>query len=66
MPRSTRNKMRWQVEQILNKVEDCQTHLGYINVLSEGRSEIVNDFLPQYAELLRQVHALFVDFRTRL
>ena len=66
MRRSTRNKMRWQLEKIRVKLEGCLVHLDYLEELAQGQSQVVNDFLPQHRELLRKVHSVFIDFRDNL
>jgi len=66
MRRSTRNKMRWQLEKIVVKLKSCDEHLDYLESLAQGQSQVVNDFLPQHRELLRKVHSVFVDFRDNL
>jgi len=66
MRRSTRNKMRWQLEKITLKLKSCDEHLDYLEKLAQGQSQVVNNFLPQHRELLRKVHSVFIDFRDNL
>jgi len=66
MRRSTRNKMRWQLEKIIFKLKSCDEHLDYLESLAQGQSQVVNNFLPQHKELLHKVHSVFVDFRDNL
>lgn len=66
MRRSTRNKMRWQLEKIQVKILSCLEHLDYLETLAQGQSQVVNEHLPQHKELLRKVHSVFIDFRDNL
>lgn len=44
--RSTRNKIRFQVDAALEDLRKGQNHLGLIAALAEDQSDYINDNLP--------------------
>lgn len=44
--RTTRNKIRWQVQNALDDIHRCQDHLGQAAALANNRSEIIDNSLP--------------------
>lgn len=64
--RSTRNKMRWQMKQVIDKIDSCFKHLKLIEEMSGEGSPLVNEFLNQYIYLFDQVRRLCIDFREKL
>lgn len=44
--RTTRNKIRWQVQNALDDLHRCQNHLGQAAALADNRSEVIDKSLP--------------------
>lgn len=64
--RSTRNKIRFQAHQCLDKLERIQGHLKLIDELSGGKSENINKQLPGMVVVVDQVKDFFIAFRESL
>lgn len=44
--RSTRNKIRGQVEQAIKKMDDCMGHLQACEAMADEKSTFINEHLP--------------------
>ena len=53
--RSTRNKIRWQVDQALVDLRTAQIHLLQLAALAEDRSPVIDEFLPVITASLETV-----------
>ena len=64
--RSTRNKLRWQVE----KAVDCQDrsleHLARLDGIADAQSDYINEFMPGLVILLEEVKKTLFRFREGL
>jgi len=45
--RTTRNKIRWQADSVLDDLRHAQDHLIGMAALADDRSDFINEHLPQ-------------------
>jgi len=50
-PRNTRNKLKFQTERIIERLNDCQVHLKYMDELADEQSDYLNSQLPMLATI---------------
>lgn len=58
--------MRHQVEKIMNDLTRAQGHCKLLDEISEGQSDLVNEFLPDIVKLLDFMYGIANKFRTEL
>ena len=66
MPRSDRNKVRFNVEQAINDLERAEEHLARLDIIADGRSTFIDEQLPRLVLLLDGVKQVLVKFRSQL
>ena len=66
MPRSTRNKIRFQVDKASDKMDKAIEHLGYAEELAAGRSPVINTHITNLAVVLQGCKSLLLKFRDEL
>ena len=64
--RSTRNKMRHQVEKIVNDLDRAVSHCKLLDEMAEGQSDLVSEFLPDIVQLLSYMKDVIKKFRESL
>ncbi len=64
--RSTRNKMRAQVEKAMGNVDRATEHLARLDAIGEGRSNYINSFMPKMVFMLEEVKKTLGSFREGL
>jgi len=64
--RSTRNKMRHQVEKVMNDLERAQGHFKMLSDLSAGESIYVDSHLPLLVALFDDLTGMMKKFREGL
>lgn len=64
--RSTRNKLRHQVERIDNDLDRALSHCKLLDEMAEGQSDLINEFLPDIVKLLSFMKDIIIKFRTEL
>ena len=64
--RSTRNKLKWQGDKAIMKVEQLQQHLKNIYDLAGGGSDMVNKSLPGLVEMSELMLTTLRAFRAAL
>lgn len=64
--RSTRNKMRFQVEKAIAHVDKIFEHWRYLEELTGGESPHVNELLPVLVSALHEYREACVSFRESL
>ena len=64
--RSTRNKMRFQGETALVNLQMAQKNLIQIGALADGRSPVIDEFLPVIAASLETVINAVDSFTEKL
>jgi len=60
--RSTRNKMKWQAEKVMNDLDRAVGHLKYLTEMSEGQSDYIINHVPRMVvsiEMMKQVIKAF-------
>ena len=66
MPRSTRNKIRFQVDKAADNMDKAIEHLGYAEELADGRSETITKHVVKLAIVLQGCKQLLSEFRDEL
>ena len=66
MPRSTRNKIRFQIVKAAEMMDNAIEHLGYAEELADGRSEEISKHVVKLAIMLQGCKALLLEFRDGL
>lgn len=64
--RSTRNKMKRNLELAAIKLEGINGQLDYIETLSEGRIELITKMIPAFKFVLAELKENFDDLRSRI
>ena len=64
--RSTRNKMRHQVEKVMNDLERAQAHLKFLSELTEGKSPYVEKNVAELSIMFGAMSGLVKLFREGL
>jgi len=66
MPRSTRSKVRWQIEKAADQLTRCMEHLARADAMAAGRSTPIENYLPQLVVMLEEVRKVLLGFRAEL
>ena len=66
MPRSTRNKIRWQIIKAAEQQDRAIEHLALAESIAEGRSEFLTKNIVQLATVLQGCKMLLLQFRDEL
>ena len=66
MPRSTRKKIRDQIETAAAEMDIATEHLEYALAYSQGRSELMNKRIPELAVMLQGCKFVLKQFRDEL
>jgi len=64
--RSTRNKIQWQAAKIQDQLDRSLLHLKNIDELSEGRSEVINAWMPDLVQTFEAMKVLIEKFQADL
>ena len=64
--RSTRNKMKFQVEKVINHLDRTFKHFQYLEELGEGRSPWLNENLPLVVAAVSELREGIKRFRESL
>ena len=66
MARSTRNKLRWQVEKAVGDIDRAIEHLARLDAMQGGQSDYINKHMPSLVVLLEGVKDPLNQFREGL
>lgn len=66
MPRSTRNKIRFQVGKSVDCIDRAIEHLAKTDVTANGQSDIISKEMPKLVVLLESVKGVLKQFRDTL
>jgi len=61
--RSTRNKIQWQAGKIQDQLDRCLLHLKAIDEMGEGKSEVINTWVPHLVSTFDSVKTLIETFQ---
>lgn len=61
--RSTRNKIKYNVNECINKLESCQKNMMIIDDLAGGQSDYLEKYIAQIVMLFDGLYNLLVNFR---
>ncbi|NVM22326.1 MAG: hypothetical protein HWN68_11170 [Desulfobacterales bacterium] len=64
--RSTRNKMRFQMEKVINNIDRIFGHLQYLDELAGGASPFINEQLPLLTAAFEEMKKGCKKFRESL
>ena len=64
--RSTRNRLRCQVQAVVNDLDRAMEHLHNVDLYAEGGSDEITETLPKLVAMLAGVRKIFVDWRSKL
>lgn len=64
--RSTRNRLRGQVQAVVNDLDRAMEHLRNVDLYADGGSEKITKELPELVTVLDGVKKLFVQWRSEL
>ena len=64
--RSTRNKLRWQVERAVGDIGLAIEHLAKMDAIAEEKSDYINKHVPGLVVLLSEVQDTLNRFREGL
>lgn len=64
--RSTRNKIKWQADKIQNQLDRVLVHLKAIDEFSEGKSDVINEWVPQLVKLFVGLKDTIARFQSEL
>lgn len=64
--KSTRNRLRAQVQAVVNDLERAMEHLHNVDLYAADRSEQITKDLPMLVTMLDGVKAVFVQWRSEL
>lgn len=64
--RSTRNRLRGQVQAVVNDLDRAMEHLRNVDLYAGDRSEEINETLPKLVAMLAGIKKIFVDWRSKL
>jgi hypothetical protein len=65
-PRSTRNKIKWQLKEGIHDLEKGEGHLTSIAALADDKSKFIDDNLPQIIAMLELVIQTVKAFEARV
>jgi len=66
MPRSTRNKLKWQVEKSMGCVDRATEHLARLDLIAGEQSDYINKHVPRLVVMLEAAKTIFSEFREGL
>ncbi|KKN25065.1 hypothetical protein LCGC14_0888480 [marine sediment metagenome] len=66
MGRSTRNKVRFQIEKSADCMDRCLAHLKNATDLGDGNSTPINASMPNLVSLVLSVKDVLLKFRSEL
>ncbi len=64
--RSTRNKLRWQVEKAMTNIDRAIENLAFIDAVADNRSEYIKTYMAGLVVMLTEVKKVLEEFRTGL
>jgi len=64
--RSTRNKIKWQAAKLQNQLDRMLVHLHNIDELAEGKSEVINTWMPRLVQVVEVHKTLIGQFQADL
>ena len=64
--RSTRTKLRYQMDKVSTGFKRIYEHLQYLDELAEDQSTYINDYLPPLVKALMEIEKGFERFREGL
>lgn len=64
--RSTRNKLRFQVQRVQVCLDRIEEHWKLLDEIAEGKSEYVNDMLPLLVAAIEEYREACKSFRSGL
>lgn len=64
--RSTRNRLRGQVQAVVNDLDRAMEHLHNVDLYAGDGSEKITEDLPKLVTMLSGVKDIFVKWRTEL
>lgn len=64
--RTTRNKLRYQGQRILDDIDSIFMHLRMIDALAENQSDYINNKLPNLVEITEGYKKMMIQFREGL
>lgn len=66
MPRSTRNKVRFQIEKAADSLDRSMEHLKNAADMADGKSTPINEFMPDLVNMLVAAKGALLKFRGKL
>jgi len=64
--RSTREKIRWNVGRASERIEQALASLKHVEELGDGRSQLINEHLPEIVLALEVCRHTLLAFREEL
>lgn len=64
--RSTRTRIRFQAKKAAHAIDEAMEHLLKLDVHANGRSEQINERLPQLIVMLEGAKAVLLQFRKEI
>ena len=64
--RSTRNKLRWQVEKAIGHMDRATEHLAIVDIKAEGQSAYIEKHMALLVVMIEGVKEVLQDFRNGL
>jgi len=64
--RTMRNKLRFQAEKAIEKLDDSMDHIQTLDEMCDSRSPYINESIPKLVVLYAQFRQTLVAFRTGL
>ena len=66
MPRSTRDKIRWAMTKIIDRLQLDLEALELIDILQRERSEVLCEHLPNLVIIIDEARKICIDIREEL
>ena len=63
---STRNRLRRQVQAVVNDLDRAMDHLRNVDLYADGGSDEITETLPKLVTLLAGTKHMFVEWRKKL
>lgn len=64
--RTTRNKLRFQAEKAIKRLDESLAHIQKLDEMAQGQSDYINENAPKLAILHEQYRKILVAFREGL
>lgn len=64
--KSTRVKIRWNVEKAAERIDGILNNLRIVDTLADGRSDEINKHLSAIAQAFLEMQKVLLDFRDSL